>query len=274
MRGVGWVFWTKAAPAFLLAALLLLVIPLDGTGGAPPIRILLLAGLCVGAVMTGAVWLAIRFDLGLGAQVASYAVAFNLLIVAAKFVLGPYAVYQVNQVVAMSDPLPLSDPLGAVGAGALVLALYALVLWAIYLATSRRLRSRLETPAVRPPGARAARGKRWWPALLIFVLLVGMGGTTLLILGLVVLATGFEYLAFVFSSGVSLVVAVTLALALALAAKAFRAAEHRAVVLGDAAVLTSMFWVCLRFLALYQVLWVVFVLALTSVWPLKVVTPK
>ena len=101
-----------------------------------------------------------------------------------------------------------------------------------------------------------------------------MGGTTLLILGLVVLATGFEYLAFVFSSGVSIVVAVTLALALALAAKAFGAAEHRAVALGNAAVLTSMFWVCLGFLALYQVLWVVFVLALTSVWPLKVVTPK
>jgi len=109
-RGVGWAFWTKVAPAFLLAALLLLVIPLDGAGGAPPIRVLLLAGLSVGVVMTGAVWLAIRFDLWLGAQVASYAVAFNLLIVAAKFVLGPYAVYQVNQVVAMSDPLPLSDP--------------------------------------------------------------------------------------------------------------------------------------------------------------------
>ena len=32
---VGWAFWTKAAPAFVLAAVLLLVIPLDRTGDTP-----------------------------------------------------------------------------------------------------------------------------------------------------------------------------------------------------------------------------------------------
>ena len=36
----------------------------------------------------------------------------------------------------------------------------------------------------------------------------------------------------------------------------------------------SFFWVGLYFLALYHVLWVVYVLVLTSIWPLKVVTPK
>jgi hypothetical protein len=36
----------------------------------------------------------------------------------------------------------------------------------------------------------------------------------------------------------------------------------------------SFFWIGLYFLALYHVLWVVYVLVLTSTWPLKVVTPK
>jgi hypothetical protein len=36
----------------------------------------------------------------------------------------------------------------------------------------------------------------------------------------------------------------------------------------------SVFWVGLAFLALYHALWVIYVLALTTIWPLKVITPK
>ena len=43
---------------------------------------------------------------------------------------------------------------------------------------------------------------------------------------------------------------------------------------GDAALLVSVFWLGLGFLALYHALWVVYVLVLTSIWPLKVITPK
>jgi hypothetical protein len=43
---------------------------------------------------------------------------------------------------------------------------------------------------------------------------------------------------------------------------------------GNAAVLVSFFWLGLYFLVLYHVLWVVYVLVLFSLWPLKVVVPK
>ena len=108
--------------------------------------------------------------------------------------------------------------------------------------------------------------------VVLTVLLVGSGGALLLVL--LPLAAGFGYLNFVFSSGLSLVIAVILACATGLAAAAFNSAADRARLVGDVSVFMSFFWVGLYFLALYHVLWVVYVLVLTSIWPLKVVTPK
>jgi hypothetical protein len=101
-----------------------------------------------------------------------------------------------------------------------------------------------------------------------------VSGGAALVLFLIPFAAGFEYLAFVFSSALSLLIALALAGATALAALAFEAASERAAIVGDATLFMSFFWLGLYFLALYHVLWVVYVLVLTSIWPLKVVTPK
>ena len=82
------------------------------------------------------------------------------------------------------------------------------------------------------------------------------------------------YVTIILSSGVALVMALALAGAIALAALAFDSATKEAEAVGDAAVVTSLFWVGLAFLAVYHVLWVVYILALTTVWPLKVVSSK
>jgi hypothetical protein len=42
----------------------------------------------------------------------------------------------------------------------------------------------------------------------------------------------------------------------------------------DVGAIVSLFWLGLGFLALYHVLWVVYVLVLGSIWPLRTVTPK
>ena len=99
-----------------------------------------------------------------------------------------------------------------------------------------------------------------------------IGGAILILL--LPIFGGIDYLDFVFSSGVSLLIACALAGATALAALAFDASSKRAHAVGDATMYVSFFWVGLYFLALYHVLWVVYVLVLTSIWPLKVVTPK
>ena len=108
--------------------------------------------------------------------------------------------------------------------------------------------------------------------LVLTVLIVASGGAILL--ALLPLAGGFEYVDFVFSSSLSLAIALLLACATAFAALSFNSVADRAKLVGDASVVLSFFWVGLYFIALYHVLWVVYVLVLTSIWPLKVVTPK
>jgi hypothetical protein len=108
--------------------------------------------------------------------------------------------------------------------------------------------------------------------VVLALLLSGAGGA--LVLVLIPVVAGINYLDFVFSSGLSVLVALALAGATGLAALAFDASSERARVVGDASLYMSFFWVGLYFLALYHVLWVVYVLVLTSIWPLKVVTPK
>jgi hypothetical protein len=36
----------------------------------------------------------------------------------------------------------------------------------------------------------------------------------------------------------------------------------------------AFFWVGLAFLAIYHVVWVIYIVALTALWPLRVVVPK
>jgi hypothetical protein len=103
------------------------------------------------------------------------------------------------------------------------------------------------------------------------------GGAAILGVVLLVQAEGGsvnEYVGFVFSSSVSLLVALALSGAGALATLAFTDTADRAAAIGDVSLLAMFFWVGVAFLALYHVLWVVYVLVLTTIWPLKVVVPK
>jgi hypothetical protein len=54
----------------------------------------------------------------------------------------------------------------------------------------------------------------------------------------------------------------------------FATAEDRDGVLARASALNTALWVAIAFLVLFQALWVVFMLAVLSIWPLKTVTPK
>jgi hypothetical protein len=71
------------------------------------------------------------------------------------------------------------------------------------------------------------------------------------------------------------VIAVALTIAATLIGSAFRTVDtvdgSRVV---DVGAIVTMFWLGLGFLALFHVLWMVYVLVLASVWPLKTVTPK
>jgi hypothetical protein len=261
-------FWLKAGVAFLAATLVALLLFRDGEGSQPPVGRLLLAAVVITAVTTFALYLGLRHDLGLPARIALYAVGWNGLVAIVKFGLGPHGMYEVNQTVEFQDVAP-NDAFTAVLTTLFVFVLYAAAFTVIYLL----VRSRLVRERPRQPKARV-RHSRLLLWLLVGVVLIASLGTGLVLVPLIAVSAGSQYVSFVFSSSMSLLVALALAGATALATLALRDTRDRAAVLGDAAVLVTFFWVGLAFLALYHVLWVVYVLALTATWPLRVVVPK
>lgn len=254
--------------AFGAAALIVLLLPRIGAGGAvPPVTVLMSTGLLVAVVTTGGLAWIIRRQLRLPALFLLYVVGYNLLVVVVKFILAPQGVYDLNRTVPFESVAPISEPVGAVLAAATVLVLYLLVYTIIYRVVRRRVL-----------GPR--RWNRKWTRRVVLLiigaalLLAATGSLAVLYIPVVAAWAAAPYLEFVFSSGVSVLVALALAGATALCVLAFSEAATRARLVGEAGTLVAFFWVGLAFLALYHLLWVVYILVLTSLWPLKVVVPK
>ena len=261
----------KLVVAAVLSLGVVAIVPhtVSSSGDIPPVGMLLTTATIVAVICGVLLFWGLRSDLGLPATVAVYAVAFNVLVVFVKLALGPHGYYEVNQTKDLDSTFAISDSVMAVFAAVFVFVLYA----AAYLVLYRVFRRKVAhlTPddrvALRFTGRKVVVG-----VVVLTVLVVATGGALLLVL--FPLVAGLDYLAFVFQSSLSLLIAVMLACATAFAATAFNSAADRARVVGDASVFVSFFWVGLYFLALYHVLWVVYVLVLTAIWPLRVVTPK
>jgi hypothetical protein len=262
--------WARVVLASGLGLVVVVLVPRMGGGGArPALQTLLLTGGLLAAVTAPVLYLAVRRPLGLGVLTALCMVVYNLLVIGVKFVLAPYGLYQVNQVKTLTGLTNVSDTFGAVLTAGLVFVLYL----AVYLLLYRIARSRVAALLRRDKDGQAKGGKAAvvvMTLLLVTALAVSGGG----VIVLVGAAGAAQYLGFVFSSAVAGLIALALVVAIALASQVFTSAAERARAAGNVAVLVSFFWLGLYFLALYHVLWVVYILVVTSVWPLKVVVPK
>jgi hypothetical protein len=261
----------KLIVAGALSVAVVTLVPHAVSSGAdvPPAGMLLVTATIVGIVCAVLLFWGLHSDLGLPAKTAVYAVVFNVLVVLVKLGLAPRGFYEVNQVHTIDSTFSIDNGLMATLAAGVVFFLYL----GVYVMLYRFFRARIEHLAPADPVPRLPGGRKIVTGVIVLtVLLVASGGALLLVL--IPLTAGVEYIDFVFSSSLSLLIAVILACATAFAAMAFSSASDRARLVGDASLFMSFFWVGLSFLALYHVLWVVYVLVLTSIWPLKVVTPK
>ena len=235
----------------------------------PPARMLLVTAAITAAICSALLFWGLRSDLKLPVRAAIYAVAFNVLVIVVKIGLAPRGFYEVNQRHDIDSTFAIDNSVMAVLAAASIFALYLIVFAVLF----RTYQTKVEHLGGDDPVPKFIRGQNVAVGVVVLtVLLVATGGAILLLL--LPLAAGLTYVQFVFESSLSLVVGVLLACATAFAALAFNSTAERARVVGDAQLFLSFFWVGLYFLALYHALWVVYVLVLTSIWPLKVVTPK
>jgi hypothetical protein len=239
-------------------------------GDVPPARMLLITATIIGVICSALLFWGLRSDVRLPVKTAVYAVVFNVIVIVVKLALAPHGFYEVNQKRNIDATFgTIDNGVTATLAAACIFILYLAVFVVLY----RTFRSKLEHLGAHDPVPTFIGGRNIAVGVIVLtVLLVASGGA--LQLALLPLAGGLDYLNFVFSSGLSLVIGVLLVCATAFAALAFNSTADRARLVGDASVFMSFFWVGLYFLALYHVLWVVYVLVLTSIWPLKVVSPK
>lgn len=261
--------WLKVAIALGLSALVATWLPgASGHGSTPPIAELVASASLIAALTTVALVLVLRFDLGLPVIAVLYTVAFNILIVVVKFVWGPAGLYEVNIDLGHDLSSELGGQTEAAIAGLLVFTLYVTMYIALYWFAKRRVQKQL--------GYEQTGTNPWWLVsfiLVVFLMATG-GGLVVLAIPLFFAAGGIEYVQFVFSSGFSLAVSFALIGATTLAGLAFHEVGERARIVGDVGVLVAFFWVGLAFLALYHVVWVIYIVALTALWPLRVVVPK
>ena len=263
--------WWGFAAAGALSVVALFVLGRGDGGTEPPLRVLVGAAILVSVPTLGVLAVMVRSELGLPIRVVALVLGFHALILLVKLVLSPIGVYDVNEIRPLEAFVNISDPAGAVLGSLVVFLLYLGVYTLIY----RRVRKRIEDllPRVDEESRRRRRGLVLG-VLVGTVLLTAAGGAGVVALPLLVVGGGLEYLGFVFGSGVSLLVAFALMGASSLAAVAFTDAAERARAVSDVGIFVGLFWVGLAFIALYHVLWVVWILVLTTTWPLRVVVPK
>jgi hypothetical protein len=260
--------WITLAVATVLALVAIVLFPGSG-GDAPPLASLALIGSLVTGIMTVPLYAIVRRDLRSSSLVAAaFAVAFALIGLV-KFVLAPSGLYEVNAVRALDDLFgSVANPMGAAFTAAAVFGLYAL---------GYRLAARIgyrDRPWVRRPSAdRTSRGGGLVVAVLFAVVIVITGGGVVLF-GLLVLTAPRQYLEFVFSSWAGLGIALALLAAATLIHQVFARLGRRPELVAEIGAVVTLFWLGLGFLALYHVLWIVYVLVLGSIWPLRTVTPK
>jgi hypothetical protein len=195
---------------------------------------------------------------------------YSVLIIITKFMLGAYAYYFANRLEPFIKDTALTSPFRIIIAAVGVFLLYFGVFFFLYLFYKRRVSEK--------PNAKAKSLKERLLALFGITLLAGLfflpGAIIALLLLLFPFGFTLAYLTIIFSTMIGICMSLAIVAAIMFARLAFKEAGEYARTTRNVAILVSFFWVGVALLLLYHALWVVYMIALVSLWPLKVVSPS
>ncbi len=198
-----------------------------------------------------------RKHLGMPTTWLLFAVLYNAAVIVAKFILGPRGIYETTfQLGGLLGPPDYNRPGQLASAGWFTLVLYVLVFGAVHAFFRGRAQRKLGV------------GRRFSVVAKVLITILSV---VVLVPTLVVTLFAMQ----AYSDAVSAVTGIALTLCLWLAfggsVGAMRTAATQAVDMRCIAMLTSVFWVGLALLVLYQALWGIYMGILISAWPLKTV---
>jgi hypothetical protein len=247
--------WLATALVVGSAVLVALAFLTQHDGTTPPAILFAASGVVIaivgGVCVSGAARAAgstVRVAIALAGGFASIAVA--------KFAFGPLGLYEANQERPIQSLFTTSPVVVLLFTAVGVFAIYVVALWLI--ATTIRRRAEGSVSGVSTFGA---------------IVGIVFGAAWILAIG-VVLGGAASYLSFIAASSAAVGVALALGLAMVLITTAFAATGIEFKTPGEISTYVSLFALALAFLVVFQVLWIVFMLVLASIWPLRTVTPK
>jgi hypothetical protein len=192
------------------------------------------------------------------------ATGYSSLLIAVKFVISPIALYEVASTKGLAILGSDSGGFGYIGfplVAAVTAAIYGSAFFLFYAYFQSKLRARLGIPV----GFEAR-------FVVLYVVMFGLGAMSAISLGWLATLDYLGTLAYFIGLGVLL--ALALLGAIVLCAVAFREANEQAAAVRNISLLTGFAWVGLAFIAAYHVVWLVFVLVIITIWPLKSISVK
>ena len=188
------------------------------------------------------------------------ALGYNALLIVVKFGFGPAALYNVNS--NGSGFQYLTNQLAYPGLAVITAAIYGMAFFLLYVIFRAGLQRRLGIPV--------AFEQRLVQLFVVMFILCVVGWVT--VVGLL----GFlEYsLSVFFGSAFGVLIGVALVGAIILCSMAFREASDQSLMLRNISLLGTFAWTGLAFIAAYHILWLIFLLTLVSLWPLRSYTVK
>jgi hypothetical protein len=250
----GPMLWIAAALAVGAIAVTIVVRVQDRSGHVPPTSMFAAAGIVMSLIAMVTVTAAAH---GAGAPFRA-AIAFGggfAAIAVTKFGFGATALFQGNRQEEIQNVGGLTSGGVIVVIGLGVGLLYIAAVW--FLAVSFR-------PAPPPDGPR-------WSSLAAIVVLgiIGAAFTAFFIT-----SAAMQYIAFALTGLEAGAIALALFIATMLVAIAFNDTAKRARAIGKVSMYVTVAWIAIAFLLVFHFLWIVFLLAVVSLWPLRTVTPK
>jgi hypothetical protein len=247
------VLWIGAGAVVGLAGILIVLQIQDRTGRIPPTSTFAAAAIVMSLVAIVTVAAAAR-SAGTSWRAAIALAGGFAAIAVAKFGMGPTALFQGNRTEVIQNA-------GGVSSGGMVLVI-AVAVGSLYLAAIWVL-AILFRPAGPPDG----------PNGNVAIVLGIVGLAALLVTGVVTTAAS-QYVTWATTGLQAGGIALALFVAAGLVAAAFHDTSARSKALGQASMYVTVLWVAVAFLLVFQVLWIVFLLAIVAIWPFKSVTPK
>jgi hypothetical protein len=233
---------------------------LSGSSSAEP-TIISFAGMAIVMIVLTAVVIGVTSRLKAAAswRWLSLAFIYNAFIVLIKFSLAPASLYQANQLTQFDTGSLGGDPNGFfyyIVTAAVIALLYVAVFCVINWYTSPvRLLKRVTVGTA-----------------IVGILVVLLGGFWGWFLG----GSAVQYIGFIFSTGIGLIVLFSLIAAAAVALAASRRAvdDDKGEVSGQELSVATFFTLGISLLVIYHFLWIVYMSTLVTVWPFKTYSPK